>query len=419
MTTLSFVLSNGRFLAFGFSLALFASFGQTYFIALYSAELREAFGIGHGVFGSIYAAATLTSAVLMLPAGQAIDRVDLRPFSAVLAAGIAAACLFMAAVPVDSIVFLYLAILLLRFFGQGMMSHASATSMARYFDHARGRAISIGSLGHAGGEAVFPILAVLLVGVVGWRESWAVIGGVLALGLIPLLLWLLKGHGGRHAEFLRRMAAPGEDIARGRQWSRREVLRDRFFHLLLPMVMAPSFIVTGIFFNQVPFVETKGWTLSLFAGGFTVYAGATVGAALLAGGLVDRLGATRLSPFILLPLAFGLLLLGIFDDPITVFAFMASAGISTGLFNTVTGALFAEVYGVRHLGAIRAMTTSLMVFSTALSPVAMGWLLEAGVGMEAISLACFLGVLLASALFPLALAGRRDKAFRAPETRGH
>jgi MFS family permease len=300
-----------------------------------------------------------------------------------------------------------------------MMSHASATSMARYFDHARGRAISIGSLGHAGGEAVFPIMAVLLAGAVGWRESWAVIGGVLALGLIPLLLWLLKGHGRRHAEFLRRMAAPGEAIAQGRQWSRREVLRDRFFHLLLPMFMAPSFVITGIFFNQVPLVETKGWTLSLFAGGFTVYAGATVAAALLAGGLVDRLGATRLSPFILLPLALGLLLLGIFDAPITVFPFMASAGISTGLFNTVTGALFAEVYGVRHLGAIRAMTTSLMVFSTALSPVAMGWFLEAGVGMEAISLACFVGVLLASALVPLALAGRRDKAFPVPGARGH
>ncbi len=50
--------------------------------------------------------------------------------------------------------------------------------------------------------------------------------------------------------------------------------------------------------------------------------------------------------------------------------------------------MWAETYGVRHLGAIRAMVTSILVFATAGSPVSMGLLIDAGVSMETISWMC-------------------------------
>jgi MFS family permease len=400
LTYLSFVLANRRLLAFGFATAFFSSFGQTYFIGIFNEELRALFGLSHGGLGGVYALATLTSAGLMLAIGPWIDRVDLRLYAGAVAAGLAGACLFMSAVPAVSVVFLYLVLLCLRLTGQGLMSHVSATAMARYFFDGRGRALSLASLGFAGGEAVFPAIAVAAVAWIGWRETWGVIGAVLALGLVPMLLWLLRGHAARHAAHARTAA---DRLSAQRQWSRAEMLRDPVFFLLLPSLLAPPFVNTGIFFNQTTIVEAKGWSLQLFAAGFSVYAAATLVAALGSGVLVDRLSGLRLFVLVLLPLGAGLLCLGMFDAPATIFAYMALAGISQGAFNTTSNALLAEVYGTGHLGAIRSLCVSLMVFSTALAPAAMGGLLDAGLTMEAIAMMCLVWIAGATLLVPLAV----------------
>ena len=137
----AFVIENRRFLAFGLSLAFFASFGQTYFVALFGAEIRATFSLSHGEFGGVYSAATLASAASLVWLGRLIDVVDLRLYSALACAGLALACLLMAGM--TSTVVLFVAIYGLRLTGQGIMSHASVTSMARYFDSGRGKALSI------------------------------------------------------------------------------------------------------------------------------------------------------------------------------------------------------------------------------------------------------------------------------------
>ena len=48
MIYFAFVRSNMRFLCFGVLLTAAASFGQTFFIALYMGEAREAFDLSHG-----------------------------------------------------------------------------------------------------------------------------------------------------------------------------------------------------------------------------------------------------------------------------------------------------------------------------------------------------------------------------------
>jgi MFS family permease len=404
---LSFVLSNRRFLAFGFAMAFFSAFGQTYFIALFNADLRALFGLGHGGLGTVYGLATLSSAGLMLAVGPLIDRLDLRLYAGLVAAGVAGACLFMAAVPVASVVFLFLAFLLLRFFGQGLMSHVSATAMARYFREGRGRALSLASLGFAGSEAVMPPIAVGLIAALGWRQAWGTIGLVLAVGLVPLVLWLLRGHAARHAAYVGGAATPEAGV---RHWSRAEMLRDPVFFLLLPAMLAPAFINTGVFFNQTTLVAAKGWTLPLFAAGFAVYALATIAGALGTGVLVDRTGALRLFVLVLLPHAVGLALLSTLEAPPVIFAYMALAGLTMGAFNTGHGALLAEVYGTAHLGAIRSLFLSLMVVSTAAAPALMGWLLDAGTGIETILLLFIVYIALATALVPPAV--RRARARR-------
>ncbi len=401
-----FFLRNRRFIAFGFLMSLGSSFGQTFFIALFGAEIRGAFGLGHGAFGTVYALATLTSAFVMVPAGQLIDRVALRSYSMAAVGLLVLACLWLAIAPPAAWPYLFIGFLLLRFAGQGLMSHTSVTSMARYFHDGRGRAIALASLGFAAGEAALPLLAVTMMGILGWRQTWGAAAAALAVIWIPSILWLLRDHAARHADLARSEGQTGaSDVVSG-QWSRRQVLRDGRFYLVLPALFAPSFMITGLFFHQVHLVAAKGWSLSLFAGGFVFYAGAVVASSLLAGAAVDRLRAGGLFAYALLPLALGLLWLGLSRDPLTAIGFMTLAGCSTGAFQTTSGALWAELYGQRHLGAIRAMVAAVMVFSSALSPAVLGWLIDAGVSMESIAMTFVVWVVLAVILARLAM-GRR------------
>jgi hypothetical protein len=93
---LSFVSANARLLGFGLALAAFSSFGQTFYIALFGTEIRDAFALSHGGFGTAYSAATLASAACLVWLGRFFDEVDLRAWTALLCTGLALACLLMA-----------------------------------------------------------------------------------------------------------------------------------------------------------------------------------------------------------------------------------------------------------------------------------------------------------------------------------
>ena len=402
-------MANRRFLAFGALMSLFSSFGQTYFIAMFSAQIRGVFDLSHGDFGEIYALATLASGISLIWLGRQIDHIDLRLYSAAVCAGLVVACLMMS--QISSVLMLGLAIFALRIAGQGLMSHTAVTSMARYFHERRGMAIGLASTGHAMGEALFPYMAVSLIAAIGWRETWLAAAVGLALIMTPLILWSLKGHGERHRRHLDHMAAlHGAAGSTGRQWTRRDMLGDVRFYLLLPAVLAPSFILTGLFFHQVHLVDAKGWSLTWFAAGFVIYAGATVAAALGIGAFIDRGSAVRFMRFHLTPLALGLLVLAAFDQPFIMFIYLLLAGITTGASFTVVGAVWAELYGVAHLGAIRALTSALMVFSTALAPVVMGRMIDAGISMETIAVLSAGYAAIGMALVAVAFRQRDGKA---------
>ena len=404
--------ADWRLLAFGLLVAFASSAGQTYFISLFSQQFRDGFGLGHAGFGAVYSAATLTSGFLLIWAGGLIDRVDLRVFAAAVLIGlaVAAAGAALAAGPVT----LGLAIFLLRFFGQGLASHTAVTATARYADPSvRGKAVSVATLGFPAGEALCPVLVVAAIAAFGWRETYGGTALVVAALILPAALALLATHGRRHAALLQRTAG-GDGGDAIRQWTRGEVLRDRVFHRVLIAAMGPSFIVTGVLFHQVHLAEVKGWTLAAFAAGYIGYAACQVGTALIAGPVIDRIGARRTSRFYLAPLGLGLLVLAAFDPVWSGYLFLMAAGTTAGFSSTLLGTLWAELYGVRHLGAVRALVTACSVVASALSPVLLGVLLDGGVSMEAIAVGCAIylaaGVVILARLFSPGGAGMTGTA---------
>ncbi len=401
MLSLSFLRAHGRLIAFGVFMCFASSPGQTFFISLFGGEVRAAFALSHGEFGSIYSAATLASGAMLIGLGRLVDRMPLAAFSCAALVALAGMCLLMGRL--ESAVALLAALFGLRLFGQGLASHAAITAMGRYFEAERGRAIGIASLGHTAGEALFPALVVGALAIVGWRTIWTGAGLVLLVAT-PLILVLLRGQRARdHALDARRVAtAEGS-----RDWTLREALRDPGLWLRLPAVLAPAFAFTGIIFHQVHLAASKGWPLSLMAGSFTVYAVAAVASLIVSGRLVDKVSARRLVPVYLTPLVLACLVLGVSDAPAAAPLAFALFGISTGLSAVIMGAVWAELYGVTHLGAIRAFSQSAMVFASGLAPVTMGLLIDRGYSMEAIALAVAVSCLAASTL--AALAARPDR----------
>lgn len=392
--------SEIRWLASGFLLMLCSGFGQTFFIALFAGHLKADLAMTDGQFGTIYTAGTLASAALLMWAGKFADQLTIRWLGAGVLAGLAAISLTMASV--SSVWTLMLAIFGLRFFGQGMLTHTAMTAMGRWFNRKRGRAVSIAALGMPTGEAVLPILTVAVIGLIGWRQTWAVTALIIMILPLPVLFALLKHE--RRPQTGPNPAGALEEEPGRRQWSRGEVLKAPLFYALIPGVVALPFVSTGIFINQVTIVNIKGWELAWFAANFPVFAACNVTAALTSGWLVDRFDARRLLPLYLLPLGVAIVLLTYIDSPTAIPAFMALAGFSHGAGNAVQGSLWPELFGTRHLGAIRGTVMSAVVFSTALSPAMIGILMDAGVAFETLLLGmaccCFLATLLMALLVP-------------------
>lgn len=405
-SVLSFVRVDPRLLGFGFLLSLCSTFGQTFFISLYANFIKADFGLSNGEFGAAYSFGTLASAALLTWSGHWIDRLDLRLWTKIVVSLLAFACLVMAVT--QNFLMLVVAVFLLRQAGQGLMTHTSVTSQARYYDTARGRAVATAGLGFVFAESFFPALTVVLALAMGWRETWLLYALLIMVLVLPFSLWLLRGHDQRHARYLGKEDAPEPQIKKAqtsdaqaghshmhdllrrprRHWRRRDVLSDYRFYLLALVTLAPSFIFTGLFFHQVQLATDKGWPIAFWALTFVGYSSSSLLAAVVSGVVIDRIGAVRMLPWVLPPMGLGCLILSQSNGLWAAWSYMGLLGITAGVVSTFSGAFWAEVYGTRHLGAIRALAAALMVFSSALSPVIMGLLIDADVSMNSIALTC-------------------------------
>ena len=168
-----------------------------------------------------------------------------------------------------------------------------------------------------------------------------------------------------------------------RSWTRREVLGDPIFWVLLTGVLAPAFIGTTIFYHQNYLTALNNWPPQLFASSLLVMALTTVGFALLVGAAVDRFGATSVLPYFLLPLSAACFALAYSGPQFTLFVVMVLLGISYGISSTLFGSLWPEIYGLANLGAVRSVTVAAAVLATAAGPGLTGTLIDRGVDLPA------------------------------------
>ncbi len=378
-----------KVIIFGFIFTFFSSFGQSFFLGLFNSSIRETLSITHGQFGSIYASATLLSSFILIWVGKKIDDINIFRFALYVTLLLAFSCFFFS--KISSIVFLFIAVFLMRFSGQGLMSHTATTTISRFFTKSRGKALSISWFGLSTAEFILPVLIVYLLTLTEWQNIWLSIS-VLILFFLPFISFaLIKNLNFDSREDVNDQNFVEKEI---KNWTRVEVLKDYRFYIVCLNMLAMPWIATGVFVYQSYITESKEWGEFVIAQSFMAYSVLSVITLLGSGFLIDKFTSRKLLIFMNIPLLISMLVLFYLDISISAFIFLGLIGISNGLANVLGSSTWAEIYGVKYIGAIKALTTALMVFSTAFGTALFGLLIDKGFTIEQIAVISFVYIFL-------------------------
>ena len=371
---------NFKVILFGFIFTFFSSFGQSYFLGLFNSSIRDALSISHGQFGSIYASATLLSSFLLIWIGKKIDDVNVIKFAFFVVIFLSISSFSFS--KINSVVYLFIAIFLMRLFGQGLMSHTASTTVSRFFDRSRGKALSTAWLGLSSAEFLLPILVVYLLTFLNWRDLWVYISFGIIIFLPLVSFFLVKNLKIDSREKSEDLKIKEKEI---KQWKRSEVLKDYKFYIVCGNLLAMPWIFTGFAVFQSFILNSKNWGPYIIAQSFMAYSILSVVTLSLAGFLIDKFSSRKLLIFMNIPIFFAVIVLIFFQSPISSFIFLGLMGMTNGFANVLGSATWAELYGVKYIGGIKAMTSALMVFSTAFGTALFGFLIDKGFTIEEIA----------------------------------
>ena len=370
-----------KVIIFGFIFTFFSSFGQSFFLGLFNSSIRNILSISQGQFGSIYASATLLSSFLLIWVGKKIDDINIFKFAFLVTLLLSISCFFFS--KISSITFLFLGIFLMRFSGQGLMSHTATTTISRYFTKSRGKALSSSWFGLSAAEFILPVSIVYLLTITSWQNIWISIS-VLVLVFLPLISYVLL----KNLNFESREEEKNNQLNEKhiKQWKRQDVLKDYRFYIICLNMLAMPWIATGVFVYQSFITESKQWGVFVIAQSFMVYSVISLITLLVSGFLIDKFTSRKLLIFMNIPLLLASVVLMFFNISISAYLFLGLIGITNGLANVLGSSTWAEIYGVKYIGSIKALTTALMVFSTAFGTALFGLLIDIGFTIEQIAL---------------------------------
>ncbi|WP_440927860.1 MFS transporter [Candidatus Pelagibacter sp.] len=369
-----------KVIVFGFIFTFFSSFGQSFFLGLFNSSIRDALSITHGQFGSIYASATLLSSIVLVWIGKKIDDVNILKFASYVIIFLSASCFIFS--KISSVIFLFIGIFLMRLAGQGLSSHTATTTISRFFDKNRGRALSTGWLGLSLAEFVMPVLIVFLLTFIEWRDIWVSIS-VLVILVLPVATFFLVKDVMLDTREDSKVEENNKEI---KQWKRIEVLKDYRFYIICMTILAMPWIATGAWVFQSFITSSKDWGPYVIAQSFMVYSILSVLTLFISGFLIDKFSSRKLLIYMNIPLFFATVILFYFDAEISSFFFFGLIGITNGLANVLGSSIWAEIYGVKYIGSIKALTTALMVFATAFGTALFGFLIDTGFSIEQIAI---------------------------------
>ncbi len=368
---LGLIRHHAGFLAIAFLAVFTGNLGQSFFIGLFQLPISEQLNLSASEFGSLYAAITITGGFFVMHFGPKIDWISPKRYAFMVLAVLSIGLLLLTLSKWWALGVLGLG--LLRLCGQGLMTHLGSTLAGREFTVNRGRALGLMGLAMPSGEIILPPLTALLLAWLSWQQVWWCILALL------LFLWAIL------FLFVDWPKAPHQKKQHHHQQVKQiKPMRELRFWLLMPMLLVLPMMLTGIFIYQAQMIDDLGSSMTTYALALTSMGLIRFPVALLGGHWIDELGVRLLAKFYLLPFAIALLTAALVGGNIGIWVLMLGAGLSMSVSSPIGDSLLIKLWGKEHLGRVRSLKSSFLVFSTGITPALIGLFLDRDIAFQTI-----------------------------------
>lgn len=342
--------------------------GQTAGLSVFTDPIIDGLGIPRAELSIAYLIGTLLGAAAQPLIGRLLDRV--RAITALISIVVSFSAILLAVSFVANWLDIAVAYTGLRMAGQGALSLATTTVLARAVSHRRGLALGIASAIGTAGISLAPVGLEALISSVGIEAAWrweALI--VLVLG-VPCA-WVL-GRRPTSASTWEEPSAP-----QGDGLTQREALRTGMFWVLAAATSTSGLITTALAFHQIAILGERGLTPVAAAANFIPQTITGLVATLAVGALIDRTNPRWWIVGSMTSLVLALGLLTVIGPGATALVFGLVLGAAGGLLRGMEAATAVRYFGVRHIGSIRGVLVSINLASTAVGPIAFAVLRDA------------------------------------------
>jgi len=346
----------------------FLGFGSAYTFSAFLEQLQHDFGASRGSVSLVFSLAGFLYFGLGIISGPLADRFGSRLLAVIgmvlLGGGLALAS------AARNLVEVYAAYGLGVGLGCGCAYVPAIGAVQRWFVRRRGFASGLAVAGIGVGTLVMPPLASFLIGALGWRGAYLVLGG-LALVLGGGMAMLIENDPNS-----RGLNPDGDEQAQAVQaggTSVRDAIRSGRFISLYAACLICSFGVFVPFVHLVPFARDHGIaasTAALLLG--VIGIGSTAGRFFL-GAIADRMGRERSLLMMFIGMAASLSIWALSANVWSLTVFALVFGVFYGGWVAVLPAVVMDYFGGRNVSGIIGVLYTSVAFGTLIGPSAAGF----------------------------------------------
>ena len=355
--------------------------GQTMGVSAFTEHLIKSLGISRSDLALAYMLGTLASSFILPHAGKVFDKAGARVMATVASIGMGAALILLSfsdklAVGMSVtgiIIMMFFGFLMLRFWGQGVLTLTCRNMLMKWFDRRRGLVSGLSGPINSMVFSLTPVLLNELINFRGWQTAWLILGiaSVFIFSLIALVFFRDNPEvcgmfpDGVTPEKSEEHEKSNTDI---RQYTVSEARRTFPF-----WVVGLSLAVSGLYFTAMPFHVVsifkqagmeKDTALRIFFYGSCI----SVPMSIFYGYIADKINIKYLLAIFLAGVTINSLSVAFLKPGLTYGTLIFGMGLSGGLFGILISVTFPRFYGREHLGAISGFIMSMLVFSSAIGP---------------------------------------------------
>ena len=340
--------------------------GQTAGLSVFTDPLISELDISRTGISVSYFFGTIVGAAAQPFVGRALDRFGARLVTVVI--GVLFAGVLLTLSFVGDIIGLTAGFVGVRMLGQGALTLAATTAIAKAITRHRELALAVTSAIGSAGISLAPVGLERLISAVGIHAAWRWEALIVAAVVIPLAL-ILPGRT-RRAQLFEDLST-AEIVIQRESWVLREVTRTGMFWVIAASLAVSGMLSTGLAFHQIAILGERGLTPFEAAANFLPQTVTGIAATLLVGSFIDRVNPKVFVIFSMLTLAGALLLLPVVAVDWTAVLYGLILGAAAGSLRGMEAAAYVRYFGTAHIGSIRGVAAAIGLASTALGPIAL------------------------------------------------